>query len=431
MINNLHRSLACALIAALSISCGACGKESAKDYTPVDETNDTVYTISLCQDEDNDYYNHVALGFSDALEDLFGSDHILVTKTTATNESGTDAICADYVTAGTQLIFANGEKSLSSAATATTEIPVVGAAVMDYQTTLHIAASDSSWNRKTGTNVTGVSSRPNIEEQLSLLIEATPELHAVGLLYNPEDTDAIYQNTLIEKYLDQAGIPWKEYAVPSDYATASKDTPPIDTTAIEPTKQFAASATEGIDNDVESFDDSNLLDGIFAPNSAHIAKTSSSWTEDLSVLNTEPLAEDADLTTVITYACNECSALFIPAESQLSDEIATIADIATEAGVTTVGGDDTLGQETLVSLYKDPYAMGYAAGKLVYRILIDGDSPGDIKISNSSVESVKLYSTARAEALGMTFPKSFSEITDYFEAYEIGSTTSRVTSEEN
>lgn len=64
--------------------------------------------------------------------------------------------------------------------------------------------------------MTGISSKPNLEEQLSLLIEATPDLQSVGLLYNPEDTDGIYQNVLLEKYLDQAGIPWKEYALPSD-----------------------------------------------------------------------------------------------------------------------------------------------------------------------------------------------------------------------
>ena len=81
-------------------------------------------------------------------------------------------------------------------------------------------------------------------------------------------------------------------------------------------------------------------------------------------------------------------------------------------------------------MYKDPYAMGYAAGKMVYRILVDGADPGDIKITNSPAENVKLYNASRAESLGMTFPKSFHEINDYFANYEIGSTTTRISSDD-
>jgi ABC-type uncharacterized transport system substrate-binding protein len=213
---NIKRFACTGLAAILAVSLPACGKDKSSGYTPLPEEDDTVYNISLCQDEDSDYYNNISQGFNDALTDLFGSAHVNVTTMVANDAIGTDSICADYVTGGTDLIFANGKKSLSSAATATEDIPIVGAAVMDYQSVLHLAtASDSSWNKKTGTNVTGISSKPNLEEQLSLLIEATPDLQSVGILYNPEDTDGIYQNVLLEKYLDQAGIPWKEYALPS------------------------------------------------------------------------------------------------------------------------------------------------------------------------------------------------------------------------
>ena len=47
------------------------------------------------------------------------------------------------------------------------------------------------------------------------MIEATKDLQTVGILFSPEDTDAIYQNEIFEAYLDQAGIPWKEYLIPA------------------------------------------------------------------------------------------------------------------------------------------------------------------------------------------------------------------------
>ena len=177
---NIKRFACTGLAAILAVSLPACGKDKSSGYTPLPEEDDTVYDISLCQDEDSDYYNNISQGFNDALTDLFGSAHVNVTTMVANDTMGTDSICTDYVTGGTDLIFANGKKSLSSAATATEDIPIVGATVMDYQSVLHLAsASDSSWNKKTGTNVTGISSKPNLEEQLSLLIEATPDLQSV------------------------------------------------------------------------------------------------------------------------------------------------------------------------------------------------------------------------------------------------------------
>ena len=83
---------------------------------------------------------------------------------------------------------------------------------MDFQTVLGIGGSD--WDGKTGMNVTGISSLPDMEAVLSLLIEATPDLSTVGLLYTEGDTNALLQNHLLEAYMDEAGIAWKEYALP-------------------------------------------------------------------------------------------------------------------------------------------------------------------------------------------------------------------------
>ncbi len=421
--------------AALLLSMSACGSsKKGTTYEPLTEEDDTVYKIGICQDEDSDYYNQIALGFSDALTDLFGEDHIEVTTTISSSETGADSICASYLNENTNLIFANGKKSLSAAAAATEVTPVVGAGVMDYQTALHLASTNDGWNKKTGTNVTGISSKPNIAEQLSLLIEATDDLSTVGLLYNPEDTDALYQLAIIEKYLDQAGIAWREYAIPLNDTSSLLTNELTDSSAISPSKIVAGSITQGFDNQAESFDNNDLISGIFSANSAHTAKTSATWpqeesTDDESAVSQEAPGEDASLSDVVTYACSQCSALFIPAESQLTSEIEEITSIANESKTVTVGGDSTLGQYTLVSLYKDPYGMGYAAGKQVYRILVDGDNPGDIKIGSSSAENIKFYNGDVAEIFEKEFPKSFHEITEYFESYEIGSTTNKVESD--
>jgi putative ABC transport system substrate-binding protein len=409
----------------------ACSEKKSVTYDPLDETDDTVYSVAVCQDADNDYYNAINAGFTDALTDLFGETHVNITSAAVSEDTDADAIVAGYLQSETQLLFANGSKSLSAAATATDTVPIVGAGVVDFQSTLHLMGnSNTDWNKKTGTNVTGISSLPDMEAQLSLLIESTPELNAVGILYSVDDTTAIYQNQILEKYLDQAGIPWKEYEITSSATDIISDEI-TDTTIITPSKVVANSFTEGSDTEVTNLGGSDLISGIISPRSAHAAATSAFWTEELSAANAEnPLPEDASTEDIIRYAANECSCLYIPADSHLLDQMEVITSTATETLTPTIGGDPDLGQYTLTSLYSDPYTMGYQAGKMVYRILVNGDLPGEIKVASTSADSVKLYNATVADALQVTFPKSFQEIHSFLETYEIGSDTTRITSGE-
>lgn len=429
-MNRYKTPLLLGMASIVVLTCGACGQKKSVVYDPLQEEDATVYNICLTQDEDNNYYNGIAQGFQDALSDLFGDDHTII---------------SDSLQNDTQLIFAIGPNSVTSAVDSTQETPIVAAGVMDYQHLLHLTAGiGDKWNKKTGTNVTGVSSQPDLAAQLSLVIESTPELKSVGLLYTPDDSDALYQLDIMEKYLNQAGIPWKEYALPisqnnSDYPEdtgsanreGDQDSKPTPAPSIiQKTKYVAPSITQGSENTVEIFGETNLIDGIIAPNSAHAPRVSPFWTEDLSVANTGVLAEDADLDEIITYASNECSALFIPTGSLLGDRLDDIVTIATATGVSTISGDGSLGEKTLTSTYMDPYALGYSAGKKAYRILVNGDYPGDLKITTPDVEVFKLYNKEIADKLGITFPKSFQEVSEFKETYVIGSSTNRIAEEE-
>lgn len=416
------RLLSLAIILPMTLSLVSCGKDKSVTYDPLPQEDDTVYNITLLQDEDNDYYNGIAQGFTDALNDLFGENHI---KT------------SDKITADTQLIFADGADSLDSAASTTQETPIVGAGVMDFQRVLHLTAGiGDRWNKKTGTNVTGVSSEPDIAAQLSLIIETAQNLKTVGLLYTPDDSDSLFQLAIMEKYLDQAGIPWKEYMIPvsedtpegeqtNETAESSQETSSLP--VIQKTKTVAASATEGSNDQVDIFGGSNLIDGIINPSSAHSPLTSQFWTPELSANNPSPLPEDASLQEIISYATRECSCIFIPTGSDLVEQASEIAEIATAAGIYTVGGDANIGKSTFTSTYMDSYGLGYSAGKKAYRILVNGDAPGDLKITTPNVETVKLYNQKLNETFGMDFPKSFHEINDFLDTYEVGSTTNRIT----
>ena len=465
------------LVTALMISSFAIAAKENSSVTVVnakasdDAEETTHYEIGICISSTDEYYRHITEGFTDAVYDTLGKENVTVTVKEITEKQSGESIINQYITKQQDLIFANGKAALSAASIATTEIPIVSAGVIDFKTTLHII--DSGWKRYTGRNITGISGSPSVSNQLSLLIEATPDLNAVGILYSPEDTDSIYQNEILEKYLNQAGIPWKEYEIPSTATALSAYEEIADSygSVITPGEKTFASAKEGTWLPPESLGKNGVITEILSPNSARSAKVSKFWveeeadeaaeedtesaedtggstdTEEVSDTDdneessvTEDNAENTEDTegednaalaeSIVLTACEECDALYIAAGSTLSDQIETITSIAHENKVVTLGGDMNSGKYTLVTLYNDPYDMGYRAGKLVKKILVDEKDPGEIKIGLPSSKTTKLYQDTVAEMFGQVFPKSFSEYDEFLSEYEVGSETNRVSSEE-
>ena len=496
----LKKLTAAVLAAALCVPFFACTK--ADDGPSADEAQDeepvTTYQIAVCRSYDSPVYDQIVNGFADALYDSVGEAQIIFNDHTFQSGENGEAVVLSMLSADNELVFSVGEAALSAAAAATTTTPIVGAGVIDYQDALHLLSKRGSWDRLTGRNVTGISAAPFIPSQLSLLIEATPELKTVGILYNPIDSNAIYQNEMLEDYLDEAGIPWKEYEIAVTEESVTDDMPEAaDTipTVILPTTVVAASGKEGPNIAVEDIGEEGTLTGINSPESTRTAKISKTWTGgkaemaaaeeaasaadaangsasagtdasfdapanpddggisfDAAVSGTdastdtalsgasddpsiyaapapaaEGLSPDESAEKIIRLACEECSVLYISAESKLTDRIDMIARLAGENGVSTIGGDLILGEKTLACMYSDPYDQGYRAGKVAVRILVDGEDASAIKIGQPKEDNLqKLYQDSVANSLGLSFPKSFSDIDEFLAAYVPGTNTKRV-----
>lgn len=321
------------------------------------------YSIGICEGANGgEFYEQILLGFETAINDNFPENNVTVTTLIADNNNGT--ITADNNTGMDEvavdnysLIYTIGEDALISAHNKTADIPIVSSGVMDYERVLSLT-SDKEWDRTTKLNIAGVSSAPDMSDMLSLIIEATKELNSVGLLYCPDELDSIYQNHMLETYLTEAGIPWKEYEIFS------------------------------------------------------------------------PAISDRSIQELIGYACDESSVLYIPAASSLIEKLPAIQSVTMPRGIPTVGGDEHIGEFTLCCLYNDPFNQGYKAGEMAYDILTNGKKPGTITIKSTSYSSEqKLYSGYYADALGLTFPKSFKERGEFLSTYILGSKTSRNSAE--
>ncbi len=461
------------LMSALALcSFAGCSKKeettSSSVTTEEDEEETTTYSIGLCLSIDNEYYNYITTGFLDAVYDTIGEENVEINTQLITEENSGEQIIQGFLNDNVNLIFANGKAALSAASIHTIDTPVVGAGVVDFKTTLHIL--DDNWNRTTNRNITGISGSPSISNQLSLLLETNPSMDSIGILYSPEDTDSIYQNEILENYLDDAGIPWKEYELTSSATAAAEYVAVTDAagSVIEASEKAFASSKEGSSDNVESIGDDGIITDILSANSARSPQISKFWVEEDTESTTDEATEisdeassestnestevtdatteevtesdesssddtseeieenEADNTSIIETAVTECDALYIAAGSTLTDQIETITSMANNAGVSTIGGDMALGQYTLVTLYSDPYEMGYRAGKLVERILVNGENPGEIKIGLPSSNVTKLYQDNVADLFEMEFPKSFQEYDEFISTYEVGSTVTRI-----
>ena len=221
-------------------------------------------------------------------------------------------------------------------------------------------------------------------DTLSLLIETINPIKQVAILISPEDTDSISQCRQLERYMDQAGIKWKEYSLlASDaYKTATTS-----------------------------------LDGVTPP----------AMTEDQA----ESLIGDAN-NAVMQLAITECNCIFIPMGSKLTDQWPLIAGTANISGVPIVTGDVSFGRHALTCLYLDSFAIGYKAGTMAYQILVKGSKPDEMDISAAPASSlVKLYQNSIADAYGCEFPKTFHEIDSYLNHELPGASTERVKISDN
>jgi len=117
------------------------------------------------------------------------------------------------------IIVAIATPSAQAAVTVSNTIPVVFSAVTDP-----LAAKLVPKLKQPGGNVTGLSDMANIKEHLALIKEFVPNLKAVGIPYNPGETNSVSMLASIKIEADKMGIKIIESAAPksSDVMIATK-----------------------------------------------------------------------------------------------------------------------------------------------------------------------------------------------------------------
>ena len=167
------------------------------------------YTVGICQLLTHPALDAATQGFKDALVAELGEGVVDFKDQDAGGEYNNCATIVDgFVAENVDLILANATAPLQAAASATSQIPILGTSVTDYATALNIA----DWTGTVGSNISGTSDLAPLDEQAAMVQELFPDAQNVGLLYCSAEPNSVYQVTVIENYLTEMGYTCAQYA---------------------------------------------------------------------------------------------------------------------------------------------------------------------------------------------------------------------------
>ena len=244
--------IAMLLSAAMCLSLAACGqKADTPDTTdPAEPSGDAAtYTVGICQLVQHEALDAATQGFIDALNEALPGQVKIEEKNASGDSNSCATIVNGFVSEGVDLIMANATAALQAAASATSDIPVLGTSITAYGVALDI----DDFSGTVGGNVSGTSDLADLSKQADMITEWFPETQKVGLLFCSGEPNSRYQIEEVAKNLSAKGIETKEFAFTDTNDVSSVTQKAADSCDVVyiPTDNTAASCTEAINNVAE------------------------------------------------------------------------------------------------------------------------------------------------------------------------------------
>lgn len=224
------------------------GSASSGSQTPAGNQSDSdkIYTIGICQHAPHPALDDATQGFKDALTEKLGSN-VKFSEGNAGGEANNCIPIVDgFLSENVDLILANATAPLQTAASATSEIPILGTSVTNYATALGI----DNWTGTVGSNISGTSDLAPLDQQAEMLHEMFPDAKNVGLLYCSGEPNSVYQVEVVSEALTAMGYTCTNFAFTdvNDLASVTQSACDSSDVIYIPTDNTAANNTETIAN---------------------------------------------------------------------------------------------------------------------------------------------------------------------------------------
>lgn len=243
--------LSLALACAMALGLAACGQTApaasgSASGSAAASGGEKAYQVGVIQLVQHPALDAATQGFQDVLKEKLG-DQVTIDVQNAANDSATcSTMATQMVSSNVDLIMANATPALQAAASATSEIPILGTSVTEYG----VALSIDNFNGTVGGNISGTSDLPPLDQQAAMVTELVPDAKTVGILYCSGEPNSVYQAEVVKAELEKAGLTVNTYTFAD-----SNDVAAVTTTACNesdvlyiPTDNTAASCTEAINN---------------------------------------------------------------------------------------------------------------------------------------------------------------------------------------
>ena len=203
------RRLFAALLAGVTaLTLTACGSSGGgADNATADGDS---FTVGICQLAPHPALDAASQGFRDKLTELMEADGKSVSfedENANSDQPTCNTIINQFVSSNVDLILANATAPLQAAASATSDIPILGTSISDYGTAL----DDTAMSETTGRNISGTSDLAPLDQQAAMLQEWFPDAKNVGLLYCSSEANSQYQIGVIKPELEALGYTCTEY----------------------------------------------------------------------------------------------------------------------------------------------------------------------------------------------------------------------------
>ena len=194
-------SLILALALALSLCLTGCGSQGGDTQEPAGDNNtagdDAKYTVGICQLVQHEALDAATQGFIDALNEALPGQVKIVEKNASGDSINCSTIVNGFVSDGVDLIMANATPALTAAASATSDIPILGTSITAYGVALDMEDFDGT----VGGNISGTSDLADLEKQAAMITEWFPEAKKVALLFCSAEPNSRYQIEEVAKHL--------------------------------------------------------------------------------------------------------------------------------------------------------------------------------------------------------------------------------------
>ena len=233
----LSTILSLALALSLCLGLTACGDKGG---------DDAAYTVGICQLAQHEALDAATQGFMDALNEALPGQVKFENKNASGDSANCSTIVNGFVSEGVDLIMANATGALTAAASATSDIPILGTSITAYGVALDIA----DFSGTVGGNISGTSDLADLSKQADMITEWFPETKTVGLLFCSAEPNSLYQVEEVAKYLSAKGIESQQFAFTdtNDVASVTQSAADYADVIYVPTDNTAASNTEAIGN---------------------------------------------------------------------------------------------------------------------------------------------------------------------------------------